>query len=295
LYGKNLILNGGLLTVDDIAHLKYHKTSVYNPDCMAMTFLSMANTDNGNHLTELSIIGCSGSESIDIEFNLKALNVQFDNRDNYEHCDLFNVLSFPRLTLKTFNIERLSVENGSIDLERMYVFNKLKEAKFINCKFYGTSNVLRTIQKIHLENTENQRLGNVLDYIAASPLTHLAIVNRIEYFQMYIESDLGIGDDFISRLPNTLINLRIQAKSSITGITVNPNIRTLHLERASITKAGMQHLSTIKLVSLSLPDCKLTDDMIFVSPTVQHLQLGYNQVSKQKIMELEQTHVRKVY
>jgi hypothetical protein len=112
---------------------------------------------------------------------------------------------------------------------------------------------------------------------------------------MYIESDLGIGDDFISRLPNTLINLRIQAKSSITGITVNPNIRTLHLERASITKAGMQHLSTIKLVSLSLPDCKLTDDMIFVSPTVQHLQLGYNQVSKQKIMELEQTHVRKVY
>lgn len=295
LYGRNLILDGGLISIDDIAHLKYHKTSVYNPGCMEMTFLSMANEDNGRQLEELSIVGCKGLESIDIEFKLKVLNVHFDNINNYKDCDLFNVLRFPRLTLKTSDIERLCVENGSIDLERMYVFNKLKEAKFINCKFYGTSNVLRTIQKLHLENTENRRLGNVLDYILASPLTHLTIVNYIEYFHMRIELDLGIGDDFISRLPNTLMNLRIQAKSSITGVTVNPNIRTLHLERASITKAGMQHLSTIKLVSLSLPNCELTDDAIFISPTVQYLQLRSNKVSEQKIMELEKTHVRKVY
>ncbi len=294
LYDRNLILDGGLLTVDDIKHLKYHKTSVYNPDCMEMEFLSMANADTGNHLTELSILGFKGFNIINLK--LKALNMQFDNcNGDHVQYDLFNVLGFPRLTLKTSDIEKLSVENGIIDLERMYVLNKLKEAKFTNCKFYGTSSVLRTVQKIHLENIEHRNLGNVLDYIVSSPLTHLAIVNRIEYFNMQLEPDLQIGDDFISRLPDTLINLRIQANSSITGITVNPNIRTLHLERASITKAGMQHLSTIKLVSLSLPDCKLTDDMIFVSSTVQHLELGCNQVSKQKIMELERTHVRKIY
>lgn len=170
--------------------------------------------------------------------------------------------------IRFHNLQKLKIFRCQVNIECI-VHQPITELTLSNCTVTNLKS-LRKMKITHLDFTPSEVPSDAVDVICSLPLVSLKIDN------------VSLSDTDISKFPSTLKKLSITAidelpdsaedpkdsdyapdsEIEITGEVLPTNLTELELHDIFLTEAGLRNIARLPLQSLTLVNCKLTDEKI---------------------------------